>query len=270
MIRLVSWNMARRAASWQALADVDADIALVQEASQPDPAWTHTLIDDPDQTWETTLLGGRGTWRAAVLKLSDRVELRRRPTMTLATADTGHVVVSRSGSIAIADVVVDSAVKFTVVSVYAAWEMVGRRGYADGSAHRILSDLSALAGDRRQRLIVAGDWNLLRGYGEHGDSYWKTRYDTVFDRAEALGLHFVGPEYPNGRQADPWPAELPPDSLCVPTFHHSRQSPSTATRQLDFVFTSASLMSHVHVRALNEPDQWGPSDHCRILIDIAI
>src|SRR4051794_13785460 len=109
--------------------------------------------------------------------------------------------------------------------MYAAWEKVGRRGYADGSAHRILSDLSALAGDRRERLIVAGDWNLLRGYGEDGNLYWKARYDTVFDRADALGLHYVGPEFPNGRQADPWPAELPPDSGCVPTFHHPRQSP---------------------------------------------
>src|SRR5215213_592760 len=105
---------------------------------------------------------------------------------------------------------------FTAVSVYAAWEKVGGRKYADGSAHRILSDLSALALDRRLRLIVAGDWNLLRGYGEHGDDYWRARYDTVFSRAEALNLRFVGPEYPNGRRADPWPQELPPNSLCVP------------------------------------------------------
>ena len=144
----------------------------------------------------------------------------------------------------------------------------GGRGYADGSAHRILSDLSALALDRRLRLIVAGDWNLLRGYGEHGDEYWRARYDTVFSGAEALNLRFVGPEYPNGRRADPWPQELPSDSLCVPTFHHSRQSPSTATRQLDFVFASAPLARHVDVRALNQPDQRGPSDHCRVVIDI--
>ena len=64
-----------------------------------------------------------------------------------------------------------------------------RQGLADGTAHRILSDLSPLLGGRRvpHRLIVAGDWNLLRGYGENGDGYWKARYDTVFDRAEALG-----------------------------------------------------------------------------------
>ena len=131
-----------------------------------------------------------------------------------------------------------------------------------------MSDLSGLLGRHTHRLVVAGDWNILRGYGEHGDGYWKARYDTVFDRAEALGLRFVGAEHPNGRQAYPWPEELPPDSLCVPTFHHRGQTPVTATRQLDFVFASTSLADRVEVRALNEPEQWGPSDHCRVLIDL--
>ena len=163
---------------------------------------------------------------------------------------------------------VDGVVMFTAVSVYAAWEMAAGRGYADGSAHRILSDLSALMPRPNHRLVVAGDWNLLRGYGEFGDPYWRARYDSVFDRAEALGLRFVGPEYPNGHRADPWPDELPRESLCVPTFHHSRQTPTTATRQLDFVFASESLTEDVQVRALNGPEEWGPSDHCRVAIDI--
>jgi hypothetical protein len=119
-----------------------------------------------------------------------------------------------------------------------------------------------------RRVAGGGDWNLLRGYGEHGDRYWQARYDTVFARAETLGLRFVGPEYPNGRQASPWPKELPLDSRCVPTFHHSGQSPGSATRQLDFVFASTALADRVHVRALNEPENWGPSDHCRVIIDV--
>ena len=156
--------------------------------------------------------------------------------MTLETSTAADDwVVSRAGSIAAADVVIDGQVGFTALSVYAAWEKAAAgRGYADGSAHRILSDLSALAIGGRHRLIVAGDWNLLRGYGEHGSRYWQARYDTVFARAETLGLSFVGPEYPSGRQASPWPRELPPDSLCVPMFHHNGQSPESATRQLDF------------------------------------
>ena len=179
-------------------------------------------------------------------------------------------MVSVDGSVTAADVHIDDRSAFTAVSIYAPWEMAANRGYADASAHRILSDLSALVGSADHRLVVAGDWNILRGYGEYGSAYWKARYDTVFERAEALGLRCVGPAAPNGRQAQPWPEELPIDSRCVPTFHHSRQSPATATRQLDFVFVSESLADAVGVRAVNEVDDWGPSDHCRIVVDIEV
>ena len=261
--------MGRRQAAWDVLAGMHADVALVQEAGSP--ATSHSLAEAHGvDVWETALLAGRGKWRTAAVRLSDRVDLRRRATVTLeASTSLDDWVVSRTGSVTAADVLVDGVAAFTAVSVYAAWEKVAGRGYADGSAHRILSDLSALLVERpAHRLIVAGDWNLLRGYGENGSAYWKARYDTVFDRAEALGLRFVGPQHPHGRRADPWPEELPADSLCVPTFHHSRQRPETATRQLDFVFASASIADGVTVRALNAPEEWGPSDHCRMLIDV--
>jgi exonuclease III len=199
------------------------------------------------------------------------VEVRPLATVTLeAAASYDDWIVSRGGSIAAADVVTGGEIAFTAVSVYAAWEKAGARGrgYADGSAHRILSDLSALMVRPDHRLVVAGDWNVLRGYGESGDGYWKARYDTVFERAEALGLRFVGPQYPHGRQADLWPDELPRDSRCVPTFHHSRQNPASATRQLDFVFASTSIADRIEVRALNMPEEWGPSDHCRVVINV--
>jgi hypothetical protein len=269
---MVSWNMAHRRAAWAHLSSCDADVALLQEAGRPDPQWVPSVATDATGRWETTGLGGSLPWRTAVASLSDQMELRPRSTFALETAaSVNDWVVSRAGSIAAADVVIDGHVAFTAVSVYAAWETAAnpRRGYADATAHRILSDLSPLLGGRRPppRLIVAGDWNLLRGYGEFGDLYWKARYDSVFNRAEALGLQFVGPEHPNGRQADPWPDELPRDSLCVPTFHHAGQKPATATRQLDFVFASPSIADRIKVRALNTPEEWGPSDHCQLLIE---
>jgi hypothetical protein len=176
------------------------------------------------------LLGGRPAWRTAVVRLTDRVEMRPRAILTLDTAaSVDDWVVSRVGSIAAADVVIDGALVCTAVSVYAAWEgTAADRGYADGSAHRILSDLSGLVTRPNHRFVVDGDWNLPRGYGESGEPYWRARYDTVFNRAEALGLRFVGPQYPNGRQAQPWPDELPRDSTCVPTFHHN--SPRSCSR----------------------------------------
>ena len=35
MIRVVSWNIDRKHAAWRELAQMDADIALVQEGGQP-------------------------------------------------------------------------------------------------------------------------------------------------------------------------------------------------------------------------------------------
>ncbi len=85
---------------------------------------------------------------------------------------------------------------------------------------------------------------------------------------EALGLRFVGPEAPHGRQADPWPEELPKDSRNVPTYRSTSQTPATASRQLDFVFASETIAERVRVRARNEVADWGPSDHCRVVIDV--
>jgi endonuclease/exonuclease/phosphatase family metal-dependent hydrolase len=98
--------------------------------------------------------------------------------------------------------------------------------------------------------------------------YWGSRYSTVFSRMSTLGLSFLGPQAPAGRQADPWPDELPLTSSNVPTFHTTHQTPSTATRQLDFVFASNAIAKHVHVRPLNAVDDWGSSDHCRVEIEI--
>ena len=109
----------------------------------------------------------------------------------------------------------------------------------------------------------------MYGYGENGDAFWAGRYETVFDRMRALGFRFVGPQAPNGRQAEPWPKELPKESLNVPTYHSTRQKPATAARQLDYVFASESIADRLTVRALNEVAEWGPSDHCKVVIEVA-
>jgi exonuclease III len=140
---------------------------------------------------------------------------------------------------------------------------------SDASVHRLISDLSIFATKKsRQSLLVAGDLNVLYGHGEGGDAYWATRYETVFARMAALGLKFVGPQAPRGRRADPWPDELPRMSNNVPTYYAKHQTPATCTRQLDFVFASARLAERINVTALNEPDEWGPSDHCRVAIQV--
>ena len=128
MIRLVSWNMARRRDAWLGLTNLDADLALLQEAARPQPESPFTGSIDPAESWETSLLGGRGQWKTAIVPPTDRTELHPRATMTLETATSAaDWVVSRAGSIAAADVISNEAPPFTAVSVYAVGNSLRQR-----------------------------------------------------------------------------------------------------------------------------------------------
>ena len=91
---------------------------------------------------------------------------------------------------------------------------------------------------------------------------------TVTDRMDALGLEFMGPQYPDGVQATPTPGGLPTDTQNVPTYYARGGSPETAQHQLGYVFASRGFHEGVRVRALNSVDEWGTSDHCRLLIEV--
>lgn len=78
----------------------------------------------------------------------------------------------------------------------------------------------------------------------------------------------MGPRYPAGRRAESLPPRLPVDTINVPTFHTSHQRPETAANQLDYVFASRGFHERIATRAIDAPAKWGPSDHCRIEIDI--
>lgn len=273
MVKVIAWNIARRDDAWRWLLDSDADIALLQEAAEPPVDVARQLEIDP-APWRTVGAGVNRPWRAATVKLSNRVDVQWIETKAVADATPGELAVSRPGTLAVAVVMPLDATPFIVASMYAPWEKphctTGSDWiYADGSVHRLISDLSALVGRQTgHRILAVGDLNVLNGYGEHGSPYWASRYATVFARMEAIGLPFVGPQAPAGRLAEPWPKELPMGSANVPTYHASHQSPATATRQLDFVFASVGLAETLRVCALNAVEQWGPSDHCRVEIEI--
>ena len=273
-MKLISWNIARRVDAWHRLLDMDADIALLQEATEP-PREVASRIGVDAEPWQTDGAGATRRWRAAVVRLTNRVQVDWLLPVPIDRAVPGDLPVSRRGTLAAAEVAEPDGVRFTVVSMYGLWERSHRSTgsgwiYADASVHRLISDISPLIGKQSgHRLLAAGDLNILYGYGEHGSAYWASRYATVFDRMSALGLVLVGPQAPAGRRAEPWPDELPRISNNVPTYYTSRQTPVTATRQLDFVFASGNIADRIRVRAINEPDQWGPSDHCRIEIEIA-
>lgn len=276
-VRIVSWNIAQRDECWRQLAaDSSVDVALLQEAKAP-PADVSLEVFGAEDGW-VTAGWKRRAFRTAIVKCSDRVRVENslavRP---LPEAGRDELGVSRPGSIALAKVMPPDGKPFTVASVYAAWENPvpladGGWIYADASAHRLVSDLSALvASQRGHRILVSGDWNILHGYGEHGSPYWAARYQSVFDRLEAIGLRFIGPQQPNGLAAEPAPSELPRDSRDVPTFRTNEADPASAQRQLDFVFASDDLARHVtRVAAMNGEQEWGGSDHCRVVTEITL
>ncbi|MYA05742.1 MAG: endonuclease/exonuclease/phosphatase family protein [Caldilineaceae bacterium SB0664_bin_22] len=282
MIRLVSWNIAKRRKPWRVLVEMarrgEFDVALLQEAGNPPGDLVDTLEFDNDVFWDRHLYD---RW-PLVVRLSDRVAVEGfhqvPPISELGERDIG---VSGIGTMATARVIPVGRPEeaFVVASMYARWMKPHpttcspwKVGASDVSAHRILLDLSALVGHRdpsRHRILAAGDLNMF--YGATGRSLsLPERERTVWDRFKSLGLEFLGPQVPNGRQASTPPPDVPPDTRNVPTYYHFGQSASDAVGQLDYTFASRGFHEKIRVRALNGIDEWGPSDHCRLLIKVAV
>ena len=265
MVKIVCWNIAKKRAAWRFLLGCDADVALLQETSLPPDDVAGQVEVDPAPFHDTD---GYRFSRAAIVKLSDRVQVEWLKPVPIHQARGGDFVESQPGSIAAAIISTPDVKPFVAASICQGYARVHRRmgknRVDDAPLHRVISDLSLLIGHvTRHRIVAAGDLSIWHGYGSPS---WKRRKDTVFDRMEALGLPLVGPRHPHGRQADPWPAWFPEDSLNVPTHYNIGGSPATATHQLDYVFASRSMADSIEVRALNGVEEWGPSDHCRIEI----
>lgn len=215
-----------------------------------------------------------------IVRLSDRIRVEWfRQTAPHFCVARDEVSVSGIGVIEVARLVpADGTPPFVAASIYARWmkphpttESKWYVGYQDGSAHAAINDLSAFIGHKNpasHRILAAGDFNTIRGATENNGLALPARDQTIFDRMDALGLQFLGPRRPNGRQAVPLPDGLPADTENVPTFHSTRQCPRTAEHQLDYVFASRGFHEGIRVQALNEVADWGPSDHCRLLMEL--
>ena len=71
MLKVIAWNIARRSEAWRLLADLDAEIGLLQEANAP-PADVIAKVTVDPAPWE---IGTTQLWRTAIVKLSDRVQV---------------------------------------------------------------------------------------------------------------------------------------------------------------------------------------------------
>ena len=81
MIRVVSWNIAKRWQPWRELVEMarqdEVDVALLQEAGNPPPDLAHPVPHGGEEFWKNRPYEGRpifDRWPLAV-QLSDRVEV---------------------------------------------------------------------------------------------------------------------------------------------------------------------------------------------------
>ncbi len=281
MVKIVDWNIAFTHQPWRELVEMGADVALLQETCNPPPDVADQLTFSPYAHWLTDGYALTSYRPARVVKLSDRVdvewfeqvhphrydpEMRQMAVSTIGLSDAAIIRPK------------DGTEEFIAVSIYGGWQTphpyTSRNGqrwiYTDGSVHRVISDISTFvrtydAEEPDHRVIAAGDLNVSFDDGNP----FSDRARNILERFSVLGLEWMGPHHPNGRQVVTKREDLPPSTLVIPTYHTVSQTPETADIQLDHVFVSRGLHRSVAVRALNEVDEWGSSDHCRILIEVA-
>ena len=290
MVKIVCWNIKRSPDAYPALQEMDADIALLQEVG-PGAAERMEGALGGHEHWSEHPEWNRHNGWPAVVKLSNRVEVKWfRPVSLMTREEKGDdIAVSDLPTLAAAQVTpLPDGEPFIVVSMYARCYRLhpnARDGsepipeFADASAHRIISDLSGFIADTNppnHRIIAAGDLNTI--YGAREESKWETpiRAQTIFDRMNAIGMEFVGPRAGDGsRKADPPTDDVRPSTCNVPTRLSPKRKSEFKERnilsgnQLDYVFASRGLDERARVYALNKTaDEWGPSDHCRIVIEV--
>ena len=287
---VVCWNIAKKHAAWRELVEMGADVALLQEAGNPPEDVVGRVDTGPREHWDSHVWNSKwyegrfpsltDRW-AKVVKLSDRVEVEWfRQVSPIRDAAADEIAVSGIGTLAAARVTPkDGSAPFIAASMYAKWlkphESVDTKffnvGYSDASVHRILSDLSAFIGHidpSTHRILAAGDLNMIYGSTDPKLAL-PARERNVFDRMDALGLELLGPWYPNGRQAEPTPKGLPAGTRNVPTFYAPGLGPAGAWHQLDYAIASRGFHNSVTVRAMNSVEEWGASDHCRLLMEVS-
>jgi hypothetical protein len=268
VVRLLCWNLGSGKATW---ADVESaeghDVALVQQALDPSGRTRLQTVPRGGSPWGI----GRTPARTAIAQLSDRVQVAEVATAPIDADEPGPLGVSRLGSLTVATLTVAATGdEIDVASVYGQWDAPATGTtdyYADAAMHRIVSDLTPLIVDGARPLVIAGDFNSVRGRATDGpDQRTAARRAGIFDRMDALGLHLAGPCAGTGGRETPAVDGSGADRGDVATFG---AAPGDRNQQIDYCYVSDDLASRTTVVALNGDAEWGPSDHCRISIEVA-
>ena len=255
-MRVVVWNIANKQGAFDALAALEPDIALLNEATPPLAA---TGI------WHGTTVGRdskRRPWSVAVLSSHPITEITdARPSWRGSQRDVPFVC-SRPGSWIAASVKVAPSVQVTAVSLYGLLDE-----FSDASVHRSLSELSPLIDDPRyqQHLLIGGDLNTWSGWPVR-EQPTLARDINLLQRFEAFGLvDCLAAVRPAGRL---------PDCTCTLgdacTHTRTRLDPRfpNIPYQIDYLWASSALAPRLSsCQALATSEWFAISDHAPIIAD---
>jgi endonuclease/exonuclease/phosphatase (EEP) superfamily protein YafD len=176
-VRVVVWNIANNNLAFKALARLNPDVALLNEASPPP-----TL----NGIWRQATEGRdskRRPWSAAVLS-PHRVEeiTDARPSWRNTGRDVPFAC-SRPGSWVASRVAAAAGTELTAVALYGLMDE-----FSDASVHRSLSELSRVFDDARyqRNVLLGGDLNTWTAWPANDPFLERDR--NLLQRFEALGL----------------------------------------------------------------------------------
>ena len=173
-VTVVSWNIAKRHEPWRQLLQMDADVALLQEATPPpdDVVRLRDATLPPSEGAGPLDIGPREAWDShswnsdwwrgradalydrwpMVVRLSERVDIQWfKQVGPMGWQEQDEIAVSGIGTTVVARVIPqDGSIEpFIAVSMYGRWEAPHPSKnrpswiYSDASTHRVISDLSA-------------------------------------------------------------------------------------------------------------------------------
>jgi endonuclease/exonuclease/phosphatase family metal-dependent hydrolase len=254
-VRVVVWNIANKARAFDALASLEADIALLNEASPPPTA---------SGIWRDETVGRdakRRKWSAAVLTPHPVTEITDARPQWRASKRNVPFECSRPGSWIAAQVEVTPGDTVTAVAMYGLLDEL-----SDSSVHRSLSEISPVLDDRRyrQRVLIGGDLNTGTQWPS-GDPFMH-RDSNVLERFAALGLvDCLSAMRPEGR-LEGCPCTL--GDGCTHT--RTRLDPRWphVPYQMDYLWASRQLAKRLRSCTALATDEWfAISDHAPLVAE---
>lgn len=254
VVRVVVWNVAHRASTFDALEELQPDIALLNEAAPP---------SDSAGIWRDCTLGRDAAsrpWSSAILTPHPISEITdAQPNWRGNTRDV-PLECSRPGSWISGSIKVGE-LDLSVVSLYGLMDEL-----SDSSVHRSLSEISPIMDDRRYRrnVLIGGDLNT--GTQWPADDPFLRRDMNLLERFGSLGL------------ADCLSATRPPGRLDGCHCSLGEECTHTRTRrdprrpeipyQTDYLFASKAMAARLVSCVALADDHWFSfSDHAPIVAE---